>query len=269
MLSMETRPWAEGAPSNEYMMQVLVTVALATVIATGAFRASRDPAKIIEQLGVSARKVQRALHEIERKSFHIAGLLVPLTHMSLLAAGWSNQNCVTLCWVITVTGWVADICRLHIPIVARHWPMRHILREHEMKQLTGGCYFSLGCTLAISISPPSIAAASILFLVLGDMSAALIGVSFGGEVSVVKLGRGGKKSLEGSVAMFCICFLIGALPCPRGADCSRTSAACCLARLRPRGVVLARLRLHRLCLRGVARVSHLLGRAGGHSDGAL
>ena len=51
--------------------------------------------------------------------------------------------------------------------------------------------------------------ASILFLVLGDMSAALIGVSFGGEVSVVKLGRCGKKSLEGSVAMFLVCFTMG------------------------------------------------------------
>ena len=39
--------------------------------------------------------------------------------------------------------------------------------------------------------------ASILFLVLGDMSAAIIGVSFGGETVSLKLGREGKKSLEG------------------------------------------------------------------------
>jgi hypothetical protein len=75
-------------------------------------------------------------------------------------------------------------------------------------QLTGASYFSLGLTLAICLFPPSLAITSILHLVLGDMMAALIGVSFGGDVCVVKLGRTGKKSVEGSVAMFLTCFLI-------------------------------------------------------------
>lgn len=40
--------------------------------------------------------------------------------------------------------------------------------------------------------------ASILFLVLGDMTAAIIGVSFGGDaLGKLRLGREGKKSLEG------------------------------------------------------------------------
>lgn len=63
----------------------------------------------------------------------------------------------------------------------------------------------------MSLSPPSVAMCSILFLVLGDMAAALIGVSFGGEVAQVKLGRLGKKSIEGSLAMFSVCFLVGCL----------------------------------------------------------
>lgn len=50
---------------------------------------------------------------------------------------------------------------------------------------------------------------SVLFLVLGDLSAAIIGVSFGGETCTVKLGRAGKKSVEGSVAMFAVCFVTG------------------------------------------------------------
>ena len=45
-----------------------------------------------------------------------------------------------------------------------------------------------------------------LFLILGDMSAAIIGVSFGGETCTMRLGRQGKKSLEGSLAMFAVCF---------------------------------------------------------------
>jgi dolichol kinase len=41
------------------------------------------------------------------------------------------------------------------------------------------------------------------------MSAALIGVSFGGETVALKMGREGKKSLEGSVAMFATCMFVG------------------------------------------------------------
>lgn len=203
------QPWADHQPSHAYTIEVLLSVSITAMTALLVFKGLRKPDDTLRHAGVAAAKVKRALREIERKTFHIAGLLVPIIHHTLLAYGWSNRACAQLCWAITITGWIADVARLCSPLVARNWPMRKILREHEQTQLTGGCYFSLGCTLAISISPPSIAAASILFLVLGDMSAALIGVSFGGEVSVVKLGRGGKKSLEGSVAMFLVCFLVG------------------------------------------------------------
>lgn len=63
--------------------------------------------------------------------------------------------------------------------------------------------------MAISLFPPAIAATSILWLVVGDMSAALIGVAFGGDMCVVKMGREGKKSVEGSAAMMLSCVFIG------------------------------------------------------------
>ena len=69
--------------------------------------------------------------------------------------------------------------------------MNKIIREKERHQLSGTCYFSLGCTLAISIFPPDISILSIIWLVLGDMSAALVGVSFGGETVSLKMGREG------------------------------------------------------------------------------
>ena len=75
--------------------------------------------------------------------------------------------------------------------------------------LSGACFFSLGCTLSITLFSHATAVASIAFLVIGDMAAALVGVSFGGDACVVKLGRQGKKSLEGSAAMFTACVLVG------------------------------------------------------------
>lgn len=205
---MFTQPWREAAPTPTYLLGNLFTLAAASVVAAIFFR-THDRRKLVRWCGVTARKVTRSINEIDRKVFHLCGLLVPITHQLLLTNGYSSAFCHRLCWSITVVGWAADVARLKVPLIRRYWPMASILREHEQNQLTGGCYFSLGCTLAITLSPPSIAMASILNLVLGDMSAAIIGVSFGGEACSVKLGRSGKKSLEGSVAMFAVCFVVG------------------------------------------------------------
>ena len=166
------------------------------------------PSVTLRGWGVPLRRVKSALRELERKTFHLCGLLVPLIHLALLEGGFRQRTCIIIAWAITSIGWSADLARLHIPFVARHWPLQTILRDHEHEQLTGGCYFSLGCTLAMTVSPPDVSSCAIIFLVLGDMAAALIGVSFGGEVASLKLGREGKKSVEGSLAMFCVCFLV-------------------------------------------------------------
>lgn len=288
-------PWAEVQPSEEYLLNVLFALVMASAIAAGIFKNSRDPRMLLEKLAVSSGKVSRALKEMERKVFHLFGLLVPIIHQLLLWYGFSNRFCCLVCWSVTIPGWIADVARLKSPFIAANWPGRKLLRDFEKQQLTGGCFFSLGvcsptpcpilhlffaaahvgekhargamlfrlpsaettardghralpcawqdvpspsalrlqlhacthtcthsrintcmhtyvhagCTLAICISPPSIAMASTLFLVLGDMVAALIGVSFGGEVAQVKLGRKGKKSVEGSLAMFVVCFAVG------------------------------------------------------------
>ena len=126
--------------------------------------------------------------------------------------GFSETFCVKVCVLITVFVWTSEILRLRYPMVQRAFmatPMGSVMREREQTQLTGTPFFVLGCTLVIGLFAKEVAIASILYLVLGDMTAALIGVSFGGEKCVVKLGRDRKKSVEGSLAMFVVCFLIG------------------------------------------------------------
>lgn len=159
----------------------------------------------------SVKRIARTVTEIERKTFHAAGLFVPLLYNLLLSNGWTATECALMCWVITIGGWVLDLSRLYIPAIRDNWPLQSILREKEKTQLTGGCYFSLGCTLAINLFSPATATASISFLVIGDMMAALIGVAFGGETCTVKLGREGNKSMEGSLAMFFSCFIVGVI----------------------------------------------------------
>jgi len=62
-----------------------------------------------------------------------------------------------VCWAITASGWTFELIRLKIPAVKQaviHSWMGKILREKEQNEVTGSVYFSLGCTLAISLFPP-------------------------------------------------------------------------------------------------------------------
>ena len=52
---------------------------------------------------------------------------------------------------------------------------------------------------------PAVAVVALVFLVVGDAAAALVGVSFGGAVAPAGPVR--RKSWEGSAAMFASCFL--------------------------------------------------------------
>ena len=180
-------------PSDVWLLMLLIVLTVGAVTVTYAFQLRQRGAASVQKLrlrtnsqilraecGVSIRKVKAAIREIERKTFHLCGLLVPLCYALLLSAGVSRFMCIRMCITITAVGWSADCARLLSPVVQRNWPFGKLLREHERSQLTGGCFFSLGCTLAMALASPPVAMAAIVFLVLGDMSAAIIGVSFGG-----------------------------------------------------------------------------------------
>ncbi|GAB5371362.1 hypothetical protein AAMO2058_001573200 [Amorphochlora amoebiformis] len=198
-------------PSVEFLATYMVMIAFAGLISSLNMHVTSPEMRkqAMKDLGVKLGKIGKTLKEIERKTFHLCGLLVPLIYALLLEYGLTRRDCAKICWSITASGWTLDILRLNIKFISDNFPLNPILREKERKQLSGACFFSLGCTLAVSFFPPAVAMTSILFLVLGDMSAALIGRSFGGDVVVVKLGREGKKSVEGSMAMFFVCCVLG------------------------------------------------------------
>jgi dolichol kinase len=174
---------------------------------------TKDAGLLIQECGVKLSKVKRTALEIERKTFHLTGLAVPLLyHILMEYFHWTQQDYTRFCWIATSCVWIGDLFRVHVPHGNDYFPfslLKNVLREKEKAQLSGTSFFSLGCTMAIAFFPPAISTTSILWLVIGDMSAALIGVSFGGDMCVVKMGREGKKSAEGSVAMLIACTLIG------------------------------------------------------------
>jgi glycerol-3-phosphate acyltransferase PlsY len=81
-----------------------------------------------------------------------------------------------------------------------------ILRSHEKQgKILGSTYFVTSSLLSIVFFPQEIAVASITFLVLGDLFAAIIGKKWGR----IKIFSG--KSFEGSLACFIICFFVSIL----------------------------------------------------------
>jgi len=198
-------------PSQEFLTgyMTLVTFCGVVVLLLVQYVGPKGMKRALGDAGVAMKKVSKTAREIERKVFHLCGLLVPLTYQVMLSYGFTKVQCARLCWVITGVGFTSDLMRVYIPFVQRNWPMGHILREKEQGQLCGATFFSLGCTLSIQLYDPVMAMTSIIFLVMGDLSAALIGRSFGQSVCSMKVGPGGKKSVEGSLGMFLVCCTFG------------------------------------------------------------
>ena len=76
------------SPSNDYLITYLVALSVLLVSTTVMFKQQRRPKDVLVTLGVSLRRVAKTVREIERKTFHICGLLVPIIHQSLLRSGW-------------------------------------------------------------------------------------------------------------------------------------------------------------------------------------
>lgn len=160
-----------------------------------------DRQHFLSMMSVRKAKVVRAAKEIERKCFHVAGVLVPLWYQTMTETfGFTERFCICVAIGVTTFVWVSELARLRYPAVQKVFlasPMGKIMRKREVNQMTGTPYFVLGCTLVMTLFDKQVAIASILYLIFGDMTAALVGVSFGGDTVVVKLGREGKKICGG------------------------------------------------------------------------
>ena len=72
--------------------------------------------------------------ELERKLFHVAGLLVPLTYWLLHhGCAWSKGACVRLCLVVTLVGGTFDALRAYVPSLGLNdW--KHFLSSREPRR---------------------------------------------------------------------------------------------------------------------------------------
>ncbi|MFI5361127.1 MAG: hypothetical protein ACHQ49_04080 [Elusimicrobiota bacterium] len=140
--------------------------------------------------------------EFVRKAFHMLSLAY---WGAFLYFGWPRVVAWMSGWFLLV--FVGETLRLNVPALSRELVglFDGMIREAEHRHYSGIFHTTAGCLCAMVVAQgdPLIVGASIGSLALGDAAAALAGKAFG-RTRI----RGGKKSLEGSLACFAACFAL-------------------------------------------------------------
>ena len=142
--------------------------------------------------------------EAERKRIHLAVLVIPLA--AWLGLRQSVPFIRPALWLVFVLALALDLTR------RRHAPFRvwidgrvgHLIRPHETWHPLGSTILFFSIAAVFLVFRPAVALAASGFILVGDALAALVGSRYGRH----RFGHG--KSLEGSLACFAGCLLVGA-----------------------------------------------------------
>ncbi len=146
-----------------------------------------------------APKPQPMRHELQRKSFHLGMIIVPV------AVYFLPPTPALLGLIIATFATVAvDLMRLSDHRLRRFFLQlfRPLIRRHEEEHLLGSTHYMIAALLSVVVFDHEIAIAALLFLVLGDAAAAIVGKRFGKPLFW-------GKSPQGSIACLVVCFALG------------------------------------------------------------
>lgn len=136
---------------------------------------------------------------IFRKTWRLCGIIFPLTY-------YFNNKVITLFIILPILGFFITIEILRFSILRFNERLfiifKYILKEKERKSLLTTTWFLLSVFLVIILFEKEIAITAILFLIFGDAASNIVGTYLGRT----KIGR---RSLEGSLAFFITCLIIG------------------------------------------------------------
>jgi len=142
--------------------------------------------------------------EVLRKGIHLVSLSIPLIYYFI-----TRELALSILIPMTIISLVIDIGRYLHPTMGGVFYkfFGFMLRKHEMdqekKNLNGATYVLIAAVLTILIFPKVIVLTSFACLILGDLSAALIGRKFGRH-KITK-----NKTWEGTLAELAINLFIG------------------------------------------------------------
>lgn len=145
--------------------------------------------------------------EIKRKLFHLAALIYVVGIIYL--PRWTYLAILGAALALVITG---EAVRLRRPTVNR-WLFERfggLLRESERDRFSGVTWMLAGVIVtAAMVEPLPMAAAALLYLVLGDAAASLVGIRVRGP----RWPRSPRR-LSGTAACFVVCLIIGATLLP-------------------------------------------------------
>lgn len=136
--------------------------------------------------------------ESKRKAFHFSSSWVPLAYYLI------PEHAGKIALLIAAAAFLAvDVLRLHEPRIRNifHKLFGELVREHEKATLLGSTSLAISALLTAYCFEKSIVVASLLFLTVGDTTAALVGKTYG-KTSIFG------KTFEGSLACFLACAVI-------------------------------------------------------------
>lgn len=138
-------------------------------------------------------------HELQRKSLHLGMIIIPLW-----VAVTPPQTALLGLIIATFATVVIDLLRLSDHRLRRFFYrlFRSMIRRHEEEHLIGSTYYMIAALMSVIIFDRDIAIAALVFLVLGDAAAAIIGKRFGRPMYW-------GKSPQGSAACLVICLALG------------------------------------------------------------
>merc|ERR1712176_1226256 len=87
----------------------------------------------LRDFGVAIKRIKRTVAEMERKTLHLAGLLLPINYHLLLTFvhGFTQY---TGAWIISSLTWgwvIVDLLRVHVSFINRNFPLQSLAREAE------------------------------------------------------------------------------------------------------------------------------------------
>ena len=107
------------------------------------YQTPRGIRNLLSHCGVALGRVRRAGLEIERKTFHLCGLIVPMVYQCLLMWGFTRRFCNIFASSIVGIVWAGDTLRLCVPAVNaafRKTPFGKMMRDEELNRMTGGAF---------------------------------------------------------------------------------------------------------------------------------
>jgi len=136
--------------------------------------------------------------EAKRKALHFSSSWIPLAYYIIPEHAGKTALLISAAVLLAL-----DVVRLHERRVGRlfHQLFGELVREHEKNTLLGSTSLAISALITAYCFEKVIVVASLLFLTVGDTTAALIGKSYGKT-------RIFGKTLEGSLSCFLACSAI-------------------------------------------------------------